>query len=429
MPEADFLIVCALQKERRAILDQLNGLNSESTGGQYDWTNFNQVDGQKATIAVVTLAEMGNVQAGIATTRAIMEFKPFYVILAGIAGGVRTKSRQLGDLLIAEQILGYEYGKVANGVIRRRYKVLRPAFELTMTTFDIEKTNWSAKIKVPRPEETADQRPKIHRGVVASGEKVVADNHLMGELAAVWHELIGIEMEAYGTALATYQANDSPGMLMVKGICDWADKSKGDMWQEYASAASAAFVIELLRAVKIDRSKRTTPNATSVSGQATHPDEDAIRFYWSCFRRPAFEIPYELEYSSEDFCKAIEDTLAALNTGEIQDTRVNSGFRSGSKISELKDQHVSRQMQVINKLLENIRDDYRRAVHTGSIETFEYEGSVYRRSGPVPIVHKFDLLRVEILERFNAVCASAGVPKLTIVLSKQEGDEVEIVCS
>ena len=46
--------------------------------------------------------------------------------------------------------------------------------------------------------------------------------------------------------LGPHHADDLPGMLLVKGMCDWADNSKNDDWQEYAAEAAASFVIKLL---------------------------------------------------------------------------------------------------------------------------------------------------------------------------------------
>lgn len=43
--------------------------------------------------------------------------------------------------------------------------------------------------------------------------------------------------------------NDFP-CLVVRGICDYADSHKNDMWQEYAAATAAGFAKELLSIVK-----------------------------------------------------------------------------------------------------------------------------------------------------------------------------------
>lgn len=54
-------------------------------------------------------------------------------------------------------------------------------------------------------------------------------------------------MEASGIADASW--NQSVGYLVVRGICDYCDAQKNDLWQEYAALAAAAYtraVIETL---------------------------------------------------------------------------------------------------------------------------------------------------------------------------------------
>ena len=436
MPVADFVIVCALQKERDAVIHQIKDPISSSKDGSYEIVNIYQANGQIASIAVVTLPQKGNVQAGISTTQAIMDCKPYYVILTGIVGGLESKNRQLGDVLIAEQVVGYEEAKIVNGQTKRRFKVVRPVFDLLMATFEVEKTQWATRIRIPRPLPPPTQCPKVHRGVVASGEKVVADRYMMTQLASVWHELIGVEMEAYGTMLATYQAGNRPGVLMVKGICDYADGSKNDIWHDYAADEAAAFTIALIESFLIDRSHRPLPQVGPKSGQfsastggSPHPDAGAVRFFRSCFHRPAFEVPYELEYSKEEFSQAIDDTVTALTTGCLRDRRDGTVLRKGPSTSDLQSDKIVQAMQDIVHILRGIRDDYRQAVRSGTIDTFEYQGSVYRRKGSPQLVHGFDVRRVEALERFNVVCAQTGVPPLTIVLAMQTDVEVETLYS
>lgn len=51
--------------------------------------------------------------------------------------------------------------------------------------------------------------------------------------------VICVEMEAAGLI------DSFPG-LVIRGICDYADSHKNDMWQPYAAAVAAAYAKELL---------------------------------------------------------------------------------------------------------------------------------------------------------------------------------------
>jgi nucleoside phosphorylase len=192
---------------------------------------------------------MGNIEAAIATSQAINVWNPSHIIVSGIAGGIgKAESRYLGDVIVAEQIVGYELGRITNGIVERRFQVVRPAFPLIEAARNLPAEKWSFSATVPRPDKSSGRIiPKVHFGVIASGEKVIADADTAEELKSYWSRLIGVDMEGFGAALAAYEAETAPGMLMVRGICDWADSSKNDDWQDYAADIAAAFTVALLK--------------------------------------------------------------------------------------------------------------------------------------------------------------------------------------
>lgn len=100
-------------------------------------------------------------------------------------------------------------------------------------------------------------RPRIHYGVIASGNILVkdaADRDSIFEKTG--EKCLCIEMEAAGLM------NDFP-CLVVRGICDYADSHKNDRWQTYAAATAAAFAKEFLRSVD-NADLARTPKASDV---------------------------------------------------------------------------------------------------------------------------------------------------------------------
>lgn len=82
--------------------------------------------------------------------------------------------------------------------------------------------------------------PRVHYGVIASGNKLVKD---AAERDMIFKDSGGdcicLEMEAAGLM------NSFP-CLVIRGICDYADSHKNDDWQEYAAATAAAYTKEFL---------------------------------------------------------------------------------------------------------------------------------------------------------------------------------------
>ncbi|KAJ6779586.1 hypothetical protein PWT90_04750 [Aphanocladium album] len=87
--------------------------------------------------------------------------------------------------------------------------------------------------------------PKIHYGIIASGNTLVKDARMRNQIAElVGSECLCVEMEAAGLM-------DRFPCLVIRGICDYADSHKNDQWQRYAAATAAAYAKELLGHVPV----------------------------------------------------------------------------------------------------------------------------------------------------------------------------------
>ncbi|KAL4964870.1 Pfs domain protein [Aspergillus stella-maris] len=84
---------------------------------------------------------------------------------------------------------------------------------------------------------------KIFYGLIASGNKLVRSAHERDKLGKE-HNVLCIEMEGAGIM------NTFP-CLIIRGICDYADSHKNKVWQNYASAAAAAYAKLLLSRVRM----------------------------------------------------------------------------------------------------------------------------------------------------------------------------------
>jgi nucleoside phosphorylase len=93
--------------------------------------------------------------------------------------------------------------------------------------------------------------PVIHYGLIASGNQVMKDAITRDRLK---HDLdiLCFEMEAAGLV------DDFP-CLVIRGISDYADSHKNDMWRNYAAATAAAYAKELLNSIPADRVAEESP--------------------------------------------------------------------------------------------------------------------------------------------------------------------------
>ena len=63
---------------------------------------------------------MGELSAANATTDALNDWHPQHVMMLGIAGGIAQDDLDLGDVVVADQVIGYEYGKQLDDVLKPR---------------------------------------------------------------------------------------------------------------------------------------------------------------------------------------------------------------------------------------------------------------------------------------------------------------------
>lgn len=237
----DIVVLTPLEIERSALLRHLDDVE-EPRGDGVIWATVRYQRGAYRLVLPGPMG-MGNVATAAEATRAIDVWSPSYVAVVGIAGGVKADGRRLGDVVVAEQVVGYEAGALREKGVERRYDVLRPAHDFIRVARMVKALEWVPAEGPP----LKVARPKVHFGVVASGEKVVRSSKFVQGITSDWSKLAAVEMEGFGAAVAAYRAPTLPGMVMVRGISDWADPKKDDRWQAYAADCAAAFFIAVLR--------------------------------------------------------------------------------------------------------------------------------------------------------------------------------------
>ncbi|RPA73454.1 purine and uridine phosphorylase [Ascobolus immersus RN42] len=97
---------------------------------------------------------------------------------------------------------------------------------------------------VPRRYRDEDEFPKVHGGLIASGNTLIKDATRRDELSSEWEgDILCFEMEAAGLM------NNFP-CLVIRGIADYADSHKNDEWHGYAAMVAAACAKDLLSEIK-----------------------------------------------------------------------------------------------------------------------------------------------------------------------------------
>ena len=254
--QVDFAIVTPLEEERRAMLAKLPQAEV-IRAGKHDARVYHSIElpvsrgttKSSYSIVVSDLINMGRVDAAIVAKDLVQRWSPRYILLVGIAGGFERAGVNVGDVLIADQIVDPEQQKLTSDgpEIRWSSHLVDPC--LLVAAKQLSPDHWQPASG--RPVHGTSRR---HIGTVCTGDKVRADDSLNG-YAKTWPRLIGVEMEAGGVASAAFQSVPAPGFFMVRGVSDLADKRKDASqtrsWRNYACDIAAQYAATLLNSAPV----------------------------------------------------------------------------------------------------------------------------------------------------------------------------------
>ncbi len=233
-------------------------------------------------------------------------------LMVGIGGGVPSKENdiRLGDVVVSKPtitsggVVQYDFGKtIQEGRFTRTGALNKPPTVLLTAVADLQATHMGGKCKLveflpdigskfnrPRTHDDlfessyghqgepsdkclrcdksqliqrstrSSDEPRIHYGVIASGDQVMKDGVTRDRISREL-DVLCFEMEAAGLA-------DNFPCLVVRGISDYADSHKNKGWQGYAAAVAAAYAKELLYIISPTKVSETT-SAARATDEAT----------------------------------------------------------------------------------------------------------------------------------------------------------------
>lgn len=250
----DVVIIFALPIERTQAFEALNVSEKEQNTTYYDLQKkygfvFQKFKIQNVQIVSVTQTSMGMAMASSLTTRAILAFNPKLVVMTGICAG-RQEKVNVGDILIADQVYDYTAGKIREGEKLARPRPISCDDKIKQILLSPEINDQTINALIRSRWKIAAipvSQSSIHIKAMGTGTSVVDDRKIFEEAISKQDDLYGIDMEAYGVALAS-DVLHTP-WLIIKGVQDFADGTKSTTEgkvREYAAFASATVLEKIL---------------------------------------------------------------------------------------------------------------------------------------------------------------------------------------
>lgn len=174
---------------------------------------------------VLATSGMGKVNAAMVTTLLLDHWRPQYLIFTGIAGGVSADTDP-GDLVVAEQLAHYDYGRLNEGgynvwatthpATGRRNPVYLSSDAGLLARVEAAARS-DAMVALLRRQQATEM--ELIRGTIASGDTYIASE---SKKAWIVREFDAKAVEMEGAAVAQICHQRSIPFLVVRGISDRA---------------------------------------------------------------------------------------------------------------------------------------------------------------------------------------------------------------
>jgi nucleoside phosphorylase len=311
--------ICAIQVEHTAasIFLEKSHDRPDLPGGDKNSYVFGEIGGHNVVIATLPSGGPGSNNAAAVANDMIRTFPNIkFGLMVGVGGGAPSKTHdvRLGDVVVGVPgdgsggVLQYDFGKtiqnqefLMTGHLNESPRSLLGAVTTLQTQYDRDRPGYCIKAEIEdilqseskgiqmryqRPHASTDRlfessyvhystdkncelvctdplrlvkrekrimegRTTVHRGRVASANQVMRNAEMRDKLS-VQEKVLCFEMEAAGLM------NNFP-CLVIRGICDYSDTHKNDVWQGYSAMASAAYAKHLLRTIaptSVDRESK-----------------------------------------------------------------------------------------------------------------------------------------------------------------------------
>ena len=158
----------------------------------------------------------------------IVSLQPLFILMPGIAFGLKPDEQKIGDILVSTHVCSYERQRISEKeTLSRGEKV--PSSPLLLSLLRTVSHTWS--------------ETDIHFGVLMSGEKLVDSSEFVEKLKSIEPEAIGGEMEGAGLYASAHR--NKVDWIVFKSIVDWG-MGKTDNYQGTSASLATKVLFKAL---------------------------------------------------------------------------------------------------------------------------------------------------------------------------------------
>jgi adenosylhomocysteine nucleosidase len=258
-------IISALSEEQQGLVEAMQSPYKLIHGQREYWV------GQLWEIdAVCVLSRIGKVAAAMTATTLVEKFGVTHILFTGVAGA-GDKTVNVGDIVVADALVQHDMDA----------SPLFPRFEVPLTGLTHFQADHRLNARVldaahafldedfinaiDAGEKTVFRltQPRIHRGLIASGDQFIKDSAHIDGLNAALPGLVAVEMEGAAVAQVCYEL-DVP-CAVIRTISDNANEHAATDFMRFVKSVAARYALYIVRRFCLQEEVRVDAQASKVS--------------------------------------------------------------------------------------------------------------------------------------------------------------------
>jgi adenosylhomocysteine nucleosidase len=240
-------IISALQEEQQGLVEALERHYKLIHGmREYFLGQLWEID------AVCVLSRIGKVAAAMTATTLVEKFGVTHILFTGVAGA-GDKAIHVGDIVVAESLVQHDLDA----------SPLFPQFEVPLTglthflpdhqmslrlagaAHDFLEQDFSQAIAASERDVFRLSGPRVHRGLVASGDQFISCPEQLGEVNQALPGVMAVEMEGAAVAQVCYEMGVP--FAVIRTISDNANENAATDFMRFVKSVAAQYAFHTVR--------------------------------------------------------------------------------------------------------------------------------------------------------------------------------------
>jgi len=240
-------IISALHEEQQGLVEAMESPYKRIHGMREVWLGkLWEID------AVCVLSRIGKVAAAMTATLLVEKFGVTHIVFTGVAGS-GDPSIRVGDVVVAESLVQHDMD--ASPLFPRHEVPLtgqshflsdrQLALQLGRATQVFLDTEFEQVIDPQERAVFALQAPRLHRGLIASGDQFVNGRERIKALGEALPGLLAVEMEGAAVAQVCFELGIPFGV--IRTISDNANENAATDFMRFVKSVAARYAFYILR--------------------------------------------------------------------------------------------------------------------------------------------------------------------------------------